>query len=188
MDADFHRRALAEGTTERGERFREALADELTGLRGQPSSMGLPALVPRAYGAELRRFVGAYHRAIEAITLAWRGNDELRRVVRLVPEIEQIVDSCPEPGAGRIHLARVDLLPQPDGHFRVIETNANCPGALLSCGVASRRWRGHLSNNGVRVPTPLEYEAPGWMARWLIETAEAETGLTPDFFVVHAVG
>ena len=110
MDADFHRRALAEGTTERGERFREALADELTGLRGQPSSMGLPALVPRAYGAELRRFVGAYHRAIEAITLAWRGNDELRRVVRLLPEIEQIVDSCPEPGAGRIHLLRAPAL------------------------------------------------------------------------------
>ena len=67
--------------------------------------MGLPALVRRAYGAELRRFVCAYHRAIETITRAWCGNDELRRVSRLLPELERIVDSSPDPGSGRVHLA-----------------------------------------------------------------------------------
>jgi hypothetical protein len=160
------------------------LVDDLAKIRGKRSAIGVPALVHAEHGSELRRFVGACHRAIETITRSWRDNEALRRLVSLAPELRQMVDGSDGMGASRIHLARLDLLLQPDGGFRVVETNANCPGALLSCGVASRRWRAGLAAHGVDAPPPLDYEGREWMARWLIRTAEEETGVAPDLVVL----
>ena len=184
LDLDFQNRVEAVAESEHGRRFRAALAYELAGLRGRTSPMGHPALVRRDPATDLRRFAIAYHRAIEAIVRAWRGDSRLRQVVRLPRPLETIVDGSPRPPTGRIHLARLDLLTQPDGGFRVVETNANCPGALLTCGVASRRWREYLGSLGVTTPAPLDYEDPEWMARWFIEAAEAATGIAPELVIL----
>jgi len=184
LDAGFQRRVKEVAGTEEGSRFREVLVQDLAAVRAKRSPVGLPELIRRQFGAELRRFGRAYHRAIEVITRAWRSNPELRRLVHLAPELQKIVDASIGMSSSRIHLARLDLLLQPCGGFRAVETNANCPGALLSCGIAARRWRGLLAAHGVVTPPPLEYEAPEWMASWLIRTAEEETGVAPELFVL----
>jgi hypothetical protein len=184
LNVEFQRRVRDVAETEDGSRFREELVDDLAKLRGTRSPMGLPALMRKGYGAELRRFARAYHRAIEAITKAWPTHPDLRRVVNLAPDLAGIVDASTGMSASRIHLARLDLLLQPDGDFHVIETNANCPGALLSCGLAGRRWRAFLATRGLDVPPPLEYECRDWMGSWLIRTAEEETGTAPEIFAL----
>jgi hypothetical protein len=184
LDVEFQRHVKKVAGTEEGLRFRNVLVQELAAVRAKRSPIGLPELVRRQFGAELRRFGRAYHRAIEVVTRAWRGSPDLRRLVHLPPELQKIVDASIGMSSSRVHLARLDLLLQPCGGFRVVETNANCPGALLSCGIAGRRWRALLEEHGLVAPVPLEYETPEWMASWLIRTAEEETGVAPELFVL----
>jgi hypothetical protein len=167
-----------------GQRFLDRLGQELLRARGTPCPLGSPALVTPAYGAELLAFVGSYHRAVEAIVRAQRHDHEVRTVLALPEPLREDTEPGCEPDDDRIHLCRVDIMPDPDGGFNAIETNANCPGALLSSGVAGRRWREHLAGAQLDLPDPLDHERPNWMARWFLGTARSETGSRPDFVVL----
>jgi hypothetical protein len=149
-----------------------------------PCPLGLPAVLAPAYGSDLFRFVRSYHRAVETIVRAQRHDHEVRRVLALPRALRDDTETECTPDDDRIHLCRVDIIPDPDGGFKAIETNANCPAALMSSGVAGRRWREHLAGSGVDLPAPLDHERPNWMARWFLDTAHAETGSHPDFVVL----
>ena len=184
LSREFQERATEAAASGLGERFRRGLAGDLAHIRGKISPLGSPLLIRRDHGATLRQFAGAYHRGVETIAHAWSSLEEVRRVVALPPELRSIIGAAPAPATARIHLCRLDLLLGSDGGFSVLETNANCPGALLSTGWAGRKWREYLSEAGVHPPAPLLHEARRWMARWLIHTAQAETGEAPDLVVL----
>jgi hypothetical protein len=149
-----------------------------------PCPLGLPAVLAPAYGSDLFSFARSYHRAVETIVRAQRHDHEVRRVLALPRALRDDTETGCTPEDDRIHLCRVDIMPDPDGGFKAIETNANCPAALMSSGIAGRRWREHLAGSGLDLPAPLDHERPNWMARWFLDTAHAETGSYPDFVVL----
>ena len=161
--------------------FLENLEHEMATARGRTSPFGPPIEVAAEQGRQITQVVSAYHRAVETIVRDYSNSATLRRVLRLPAALQQDVEADQADANGRVHLCRLDLLLDPDGGFKVIETNANCPGGLLSCGIASRRWRARLSEAGVELPDALPHETPNWMARWFLDVATAETGRQPEF-------
>ena len=184
FDGSYQKRVIEAAHSAFGERFRKGLAGDLARIRGRISPLGLPVLVRSDDEAILRQFGSAYHRCIEAVARAWGENEEVRQVVTLPPGVREIVAADRELRPTRIHLCRLDLLLEPLGGFSVVETNANCPGGLMSAGWASREWRSYLSKSGVETTAPLDHETRRWMASWFIQTAEEETGEALDFVVL----
>ena len=181
LDGDFQEAVMATAASVRGTSFRRSLAKELRETRGKRWPSGPPVLVRQEYGATLRRFVRSYHSAIETIVDASSKDPGVREVLRLPKELREDVDGDHHPANDRVHLCRLDLLLDVNGGFRVLETNANCPGAVLSCGIASRRWRDYLSSACIEMPKPLNHESVNWMARWFIQTATVATDIAPAF-------
>ena len=175
FDEDVAR--LASGPQTR--RFERGLEQELASARGKISPFGAPKRVRSAVASKLSGFVVIYHRALRAIVDASHTDERVRTALSLPPELQEALDADLDPRNGAVHLCRLDMLLDTDGGFRVIETNANCPGALLSCGIAARRWREHLSGLGLEPPPALPHERPRWMAEWYLEAARSETPHRP---------
>lgn len=137
------------------------------------------AVMPGRRGA-LDRLVAAYHRAIETIVTAYPHDRRVRAVLSMPSALHEDLQASPHPADSRVHFMRMDVLPQTDGSVRVLETNANCPGALVVAGHVARRWREHLTTWGTRLPEPLAAEDPLWMGKWFTRVAEQETGELPS--------
>ncbi|NNM32524.1 MAG: hypothetical protein HKO53_05640 [Gemmatimonadetes bacterium] len=121
----------------------------------------------------------AYHRCIETIVREWASDGDLRQVLTMPEPLRRELERHEESGVQRVHLCRLDLLPSLDGGFKVLETNANCPGGLLYSGRASRAWRDVLLSAGAKLPDPMAHEDPHWMGRWFLEVALKDTGAVP---------
>ncbi|MFE6869209.1 hypothetical protein ACFVFS_21950 [Kitasatospora sp. NPDC057692] len=139
--------------------------------------LGLPLLLRPGLREELAAFVAAYHRMIEAVVAAWEHDPRLHRVLTLPESLRAQAAAARDT---RVHLLRLDLLPQPDGRWGVLETNANGPGGLAVVGRARAAWRPLLTRHGIALPRPLPADDTAWTGRWLLDLAERETGQRPD--------
>ncbi|MET8546870.1 hypothetical protein ABZW03_40620 [Kitasatospora sp. NPDC004799] len=176
LDEAFTRRVAAIGRTAEG----RALA--ATQTVGDPAvhkarPLGLPLRLRPGLREELAAFVAAYHRMIETIVAAWAYDPRLRRVLTLPEPLRAQADAARDT---RVHLLRLDLLPQPDGRLGVLETNANGPGGLAVVGRARAAWRPLLTRHGIDLPRPLPADEPAWTGRWLLDLAERHTDRRPD--------
>ncbi len=178
---DTFRETTAELSNAATVRFRTHVAETLHDIRGKPCSVGQPVLIKPEYGRKLVRFAKAYHNAVETIVRAWSTDDAVRRMLSAPTSLQHDMELDYNAANNHIHLCRLDLHLDPAGGFQVLETNANCPGALMSSGHAGALWREFLSPLGMPIPAPLDHELTGWMARWFIELATIETGSPPDF-------
>ncbi|MFJ6380998.1 hypothetical protein ACIQI7_13500 [Kitasatospora sp. NPDC092039] len=180
LDAEFTERVAALAATAEG----RELAGSVVFRQGDAlrvGHQGVPLRLRPGVRAELTALVAAYHRLIETIVAAYGRDRRLREVLTL-----------PEPLRGeaaaarddRVHLLRLDLLPQSDGTVRILETNANCPGGLHVSGQGRAAWRPLLSRHGIDLPAPLPSEAGDWLGRWFLDTAERHTGRRPHTVAV----
>ncbi|WP_344470505.1 hypothetical protein [Nonomuraea monospora] len=149
----------------------------------RPPTDGVPAASPLCVRSgrrePLERLVAAYHRLIETVVAVYPQDERLREVLAWPAALRPEEFAGEAIAAGRVHVMRLDTMPQPDGGLKVLETNANCPGGMGVGGLAAR-WRPLLTTGGLRLPPPLPGEAPHWVGRWLVEAAEQETGRRPD--------
>lgn len=157
---------------------------DLSRARGWSCGMGPPAVVRSAESACVHRVVEAFHRALEVVVRAHEKDPRVRRTLSMSGHLAADTDRDQRPTDARIHLCRLDLLLSPDGGFHVLEANANCPASLVHGGTASRAWRSYLSGRGVAIPKPLGHEHERWAARWFVEAALQDTGLSPDFIAL----
>lgn len=183
LDSDFSARVADVGVSPGGRRFRRLLEHELVRSRGQSAAMGPPLLMQGEWADALGRFAEAYHRCMERVVGAYVSDARLRRTMPVPATLEAAFARDPSEDIA-VHLCRLDLLPSRDGGFVVLETNANCPGGLLTCGIAARRWRGLLDADGVTLPSALPNEEDGWMASWFLETVEEALGDAPGLVVL----
>ncbi|MFI7416682.1 hypothetical protein [Nonomuraea sp. NPDC049684] len=140
---------------------------------------GPPLCIRAGWREPLERLVAAYHRLIETIVTAYPHDPRLRTVLVWPPGLRPEQFAGEVLAAGRVHVMRLDVMPQPDGALKVLETNANCP-AGLGKGSQCARWRPLLTAAGVQVPPPLPGEVPHWLGRWLLQVAEQEMGRRPE--------
>ncbi|MFF7456455.1 hypothetical protein [Kitasatospora sp. NPDC008115] len=176
LDEEFTRRVAEVGGTAEG----RALADAHTvgdPAAGRARPLGLPLRLRPGLREELEAFTAAYHRMIEAVVAAWEHDPRLREVLTLPQSLRTQAAAAHDT---RVHLLRLDLLPQPDGRLGVLETNANGPGGLAVVGRARAAWRPLLTRHGLGLPRPLPADDAGWTGRWLLDLAEQESGRRPD--------
>lgn len=181
LDRDFHARAVAAARSDEGAAVRDALQARFMYGPDKPFLLGPPLLVLEDFHDAFKRLTRSYHAAIESIVEAY-GTDEAVREV-LAPEAALLsdIDADTDPRTGRLHICRLDLLVEADGGYRVLETNANCPGGFLFSGPVNLEWRTFLEGQGLALPPGLRHEEENFMARWFLEVAEDETGERPDF-------
>ncbi|MFE3877584.1 hypothetical protein ACFXPX_24720 [Kitasatospora sp. NPDC059146] len=175
LDEEFTREVVAIARTAEGRELAESQVFEI--VRAQPQPQGLPLRVRPQLRGELDAFVASYHRVIETLVAAWDHDRDLREVLTLPQVLREHVDAARDT---RVHLLRIDLLPQADGTLRVLETNANCPGGLPGAGRGRAAWRSLLARHGVDVPGPLPADDPLWPGSWLLRLAEQHTGTRPE--------
>lgn len=144
-------------------------------------SHGVPLRLHSGWRERLTEFVAAYHRLIETIVSAHAADARLQRVMDVPEAWAQDVLAADD---ARVHLFRIDLLPQPDNGLKVLETNANCPAGLRSTGLDRAMWRPFLTERGIRLPEALPSDAPLWAGRWFLDLAEQETGTRPETVAV----
>ena len=180
LDQNFGNHVRAEYDTPDAIALQRDLSVELTELRGKPCALAYPLLINKQHTARLTRFAKAYHTAIETIIAAWPVDPEVRDILWFSPALQEDIQLDSHAANGRVHLCRLDLHLDTDGGFRVLETNANCPGALMSSGYAGARWREFLTQAQVPLPDPLDHEWSEWTPQWFVENATVETGAPPD--------
>ena len=181
FDRSAEERLLEHALSDEGRAFRKRLGDDFHISRGRGIVLGPPKFVAPEKAHELRRYVRAYHRCLERIVEASRTDPAILSVLSLPPSMVRDLERDVDPLGDRVHLFRLDLLLTEDGGFRVLENNANCPGGILYTGIAARGWRDFLSSRGEELPEPLPHEAPEWMARWFLDSAERDGAGRPDF-------
>lgn len=176
----FHHQVAKWADTPEGRRLQQSLAWQ--GTAGQPPMPhGVPLRLHAGWRERLTGFVAAYHRLIETIVSAHAADARLQRVISVPDAWAQDVLTA---GDSRVHLFRVDLLPQPDTGVKVLETNANCPSGLRSTGAGRAGWRPFLTERGIRLPEALPSDAPLWAGKWFLDLAEQETGTRPETVAV----
>ncbi len=163
-----------------GDALSTRLAAAISRTRGRAYQLGPPALVSDSQARRISRFAAAFHRAVETIIERYPTDPELQRVLALPRGLRADLELDRLERNGAVHLCRLDLILDEAGGFKVLETNANCPGALVFAGWAAREWRSLLTDRGVRLPRPLGHEDERWMARWFIDTSLRETGRPPE--------
>ena len=181
LDRGFAAEVAGMAGSPSSKKFERALETDLAIVRGKISPFGRPERIRPEYTARLRVFVAAYHRAIQTIIAASSTDVLVRNCLSLPPDLQEELDGDRDSRNGYVHLCRLDLLLDASGGFHVLETNANCPGALLSTGVAGRYWRERLASRGFALPAALEQERPSWMADWFLRAARAASTHSPDF-------
>ncbi|MFD8110293.1 hypothetical protein [Streptomyces microflavus] len=181
FDHDIGGRIAALAGSGVGKEVRAELNGLLVKADGTSVPTGPPAvLVPGAL-SRLTALVAAYHRMIEAIVSAYSHDRRLQETLSMPDELTPWLRAPAHPRDARVHLMRVDVLPQADGTVRVLETNANCPTSFVFSGMAARAWRRVLEQHGEKLPEPLPWEREQWMAEWFLRVAEQETGERPAF-------
>lgn len=180
LDEVFRDTVRSEAASPKTVAFQAHVAETLRTVRGKPCILGYPISVAADYTRRLASFAKAYHHAIETIVRAWHDDDRVRKFLWTPQSLQHDIQRDANAANGRIHLCRLDLHLDSSGGFRVLETNANCPAALMSSGIAGSQWREFLSHAGVQIPDPLDHEWPEWTAQWFIENATVETGSPPD--------
>ncbi|MER7702592.1 hypothetical protein ABTX81_06815 [Kitasatospora sp. NPDC097605] len=176
MDEEFTRKVATVGATAEG---RALAATQTVGdpAAGRARPLGLPLRLRPGLREELAAFTAAYHRMVEAVVAAWEHDPRLREVLTLPEALRAQAAAARDT---RVHLLRLDLLPQPDGRLGVLETNANGPGGLAVVGLARAAWRPLLTRHGIGLPRPLPADDAAWTGRWLLDLAERESGQRPD--------
>ncbi len=178
FDSSFRQAVEVAAQTPRFCDTQSELACWISRTLDRPSEVGLPECIRPAYTEKLTRFAEAYRRGIERIIRAWRDDERIRRVVRIPLEFAPSLVSQSE-WTG-LQQFRIDLMTEPDGGFKALETNANCPGGLILSGVTGRRLRRALASEDVSLAPPLAYEDKAFLARWFLDVAKRETGERPE--------
>lgn len=181
FDVDFHCAVVEAASTPGGRALRRGLEQSLFFSEGKPFLLGPPALVRAEMAHGLLRLTRAYHRAVLAVVEASRHDEAVRCVLSIPEELHADLERDVDRANDRIHICRLDLLLGADGGYRVLETNANCPGGFVFSGICNRAWRELLTTQGVDLPEALEHEREGFMAKWLLRVIGGETGVRPDF-------
>ena len=177
FDTQMRHTALMNG----GLALQDMLGKRFVFGENKPFDFAPPVCISKDYGQQLISFVRVYHRAIETIIQASHTDQKIQHVLQAPCGLEEDLNADIHPNNGKVHLCRIDFLLSQDGNFKVLETNANCPGAMIFAGFAAQKWREYLQVCGIYVPESLEYEGDTWMADWFLSVAEAETGIRPAF-------
>lgn len=148
----------------------------------KPFPFGEPLVVNAAAFEVLARFCAAYHRMVLAIVEAYPDSTELQDFLSMPSHTARLLRSYGYRGEkARIQICRLDLYPTQDGGFKVLETNANCPGGLIFAGFAAAAFRPALAEIECAL---MPYESRTWMADWYIRTTAALRGQAPEAFVI----
>ncbi|MBD0673114.1 hypothetical protein [Streptomyces sp. CBMA156] len=176
LDEEFTRQVAAVGGTAEA---RTLAGSHTVGdpAAGKARPLGLPLRLRPGLREELEALAAACARMIEVIAAAWEDDPRLRQVITLPESLRAQVAAARDT---RVHVLRLDLLPQPDGRWGVLETNANGPGGLAVAGRARAAWRPLLTRHGIGLPRPLPADDAAWTGRWLVGLVERETGRRPD--------
>ena len=181
LDRDFHTALLEEGRTPEGEALRHKAEARFMFAEGKPFLLG-PAQMVRAELAETLRLVTkTYHRAIAIIVKASVTDEHVRSALSAPPALASDLKADRDPANCRVHICRLDLMPDPAGGFWIIETNANCPGGFVFSGICNRAWREFMEERGHTMPPALAHEEKAFMAKWFLKVIEQDTGARPDF-------
>lgn len=184
LDQDFHQALMTEGLTPEGEALRKKAQDRFQFSEGKPFLLGPAQMVKAEYSQRLRDVTAMYHRAIQAIVDASYDDEAVRRALSTPPTLTRDLDADRDPRNARVHICRLDLMLDPDGGFWILETNANCPGGFVFSGICNRAWREFMEERGYPMPPALEHEERGFMAKWLLEVIEADTGCRPEYLAL----
>jgi len=148
----------------------------------KPFPFGEPLVVNSAAFKALGHFCAAYHRMVLAIVRAYPDSTALQDTLSMPSQTLQLLRKYGYRGEeARIQICRLDLYPTQDGGFKVLETNANCPGGLIFAGYAAAAFRSALAEIECAV---MPYESRTWMADWYIRTTAALRGQAPKAFVI----
>lgn len=180
LDPDFHDTLMSMGLTPEGEALRRKAEARFQFAEGKPFLLGPPEMVRADRADLLRRCTRAYHSAIEAIVRASATDEAVRSVLSTPSVLAADLDADRDPANSRVHICRLDLMLDPDGHFWILETNANCPGGFVFSGICNRAWREFMEERGFQMPPPLPHEEKGFMAKWFLRVIEEDTGGRPD--------
>ncbi len=184
LDHDFHRALLEEGATPDGIALRRRAEARFMYAEGKPFLLGPPQMIRREYAELLKRVTRTYHRAIESIVRASYTDERVRTALSTPPRLQADLDADVDPANGRVHICRLDVMPDPEGGFWILETNANCPGGFVFSGICNRAWREFMEAHGYEMPPPLRHEEKGFMAKWFLEVLREETGTVPGFLAL----
>lgn len=181
LDQPFHEAVTELSETSEGRALRKRIDGRFMYAEGKPHLHGPPQLVRSGLAETLRRVTSAYHRVIDRIVRASLDDEAVRVALSTPPGLARDLESDRDPANRKIHILRIDILLDPDGGFRILETNANCPGGFVFTGIFNRAWREFLEERGYRMPPALEHETKGFMANWFLSAIEEDTGSRPDF-------
>ncbi len=180
FDSAFYEAIRSAGIVDDGDALTTRLVADISRTRGRAYRLGPPAMVTATQADRIGRFAAAFHRAVETIIERYPTDPQIQRVLALPRGLRSDLGRDRLPRNRGIHLCRLDLILDKEGGFQVLETNANCPGALVYAGWAAREWRSLLMGRGIRLSKPMAHESVRWIARWFIDTALRETGRRPD--------
>jgi len=181
LDRDFHRMVLEAGASPEGRTLRKKAEARFMYAEGKPFLLGPPLMVKAEYAGQFRELARAYHAAIETITKASLDDESVRNYLSTPPALAEDLAADRDPANCKVHICRLDLLPNADGGFWVVETNANCPGGFVFSGICNRAWRDFFEARGYAMPTALQHEELGFQAKWFLEAILEDTGVRPDF-------
>ncbi|MGW2376652.1 hypothetical protein [Kitasatospora sp. NPDC001683] len=167
-------------TTDSGLDLQARLAKRLTKSDDAPLPIGVPQVLAEGQRERLAALARSYYRMVEAVVAAYPQDERLRRLIVAPPELAADLLVVSDPRQCGVHAMRIDVLPQPDGTVKVLETNASTPALLMFFGLLARTWRGFLTANGVPLPVALPAEREHWMADWFLAAARQETGQCPS--------
>ena len=184
LDRDFHSALIQEGLAPDGVALRHRAEARFLYAEGKPFLLGPAQMVVPEMAEPLRRVTRTYHRAIEAIVQASVRDEAVRNALSTPPALAEDLAADTDPANCKVHICRLDLLPDPDGGFWIVETNANCPGGFVFTPICNRAWREFLDERGHTLPPPLEHEEMGFMANWFLRVIRHDTGTSPDFLAL----
>jgi len=157
---------------------RLAALDKYTFSGQKQYPFGLPVMVRQQNTKSLEVFYDCYVQLLDIIISNYRNNETLRQYIALPDPLKEMAMRAPESG-DQIDLCRLDFFLGPTGDFKLLETNANCPGGLIYSGIAAHIWRNIIHDREIAIPT--FYETPTWMADWFLEKLGGQ--LNDDRFV-----
>ena len=140
LDRDFQRALIEEGLAPDGKALRHRAEARFLYAEGKPFLLGPAQMVVPEMAEPLRQVTRTYHRAIEIIVEASVTDEAVRDVLSTPPALADDLASDTDPANRKVHICRLDLLPDPDGGVWIVETNANCPGGFGFAGICNRAW------------------------------------------------
>lgn len=179
--ADFHRTVVELGATPDGIDLRRRAEERFMYAENKPFLLGPPQLIRGEWADRLRRVTRAYHSCIEKVISASRTDPIVQATLSNPPELQRDLLQDHQRANDRVHILRLDILLATDGGFKILETNANCPGGFVFAGICNRAWREFLEGHGRPMPPALRHESHRYMAEWFLEVIQQETNDQPDY-------